>query len=403
MSRTDWFHQARYGLFIHWGPYAAAGRGEWVLNRECIPFDEYEERYVNAFTADAYDPAEWAQLAVDAGMKYAILTTRHHDGFALWPTDTNDWHAGRLGPQRDLVGPYVEACRTAGLRVGLYYSVADWHHPDYPGAYYRDWPGRDDWADEAARKRYIAYYRAQIEELLTRYGTIDILWYDGAIPEPLDGRATNERVYQLQPDILLNERLGEPFDYRCSEQSLKVKEGPWEACMTLNGNWGYHAGDRDYKTPRDVIRMLLTTAGSAGNLLLNVGPRADGTIPEESQQILRTAGAWLKRNDGWLAGSERSPFSWNNCSQLTVKGNTVYVHLLHSPGSEYCLAEIAGSVRSARYLASGEPVAFEQRGPRLWLKDLPDPLPDPLATTIALELDGPPRPITEQTTFWIPE
>jgi alpha-L-fucosidase len=399
MSHLDWFHAARYGMFVHWGPYSVAGRGEWALNREGIPFEEYTDRYVRHFTTEQYDPAAWAALAREAGMKYIVLTTRHHDGFCLWDTKTTDFNAVRLGPRRDLVRPFVEAARTAGLKVGFYYSVADWHHPAYPGAYNRDWPTK--WPDEAARQRFVAFYRAQLDELMTQYGTVDILWYDGAIPAPLDGTAANQRVKQLQPGILINERNGEPFDFAVAEQSVKPKTGAWESCLTLNDHWGYHDGDHDWKTPRDVIRNLLTVAGKGGNLLLNVGPRGDGTIPAESACILRVAGEWLRRNGEFLPNSSVSPFSWNLCAPLTTNGNRVYVHLMHSPGSEFCLAEIKNQVLAARYVATGQPVPFEQRGDRLFLRDLQ--LTDPIATTIRLDVAGKPEPIRTQETFWIPD
>jgi len=396
-----WFHEARYGMIIHWGPYSVAGRGEWVMNRECIPHKDYAEKYARNFKAERYDPAAWAALAREAGMKYMVLTTRHHDGFCLWDTATSDYHAGRLGPGRDLVGPFVEAVRAAGLKVGLYYSVADWRHPDYPGAHERDWPTK--WPDPEAWRRFDAYYRSQLAELLTRYGKIDVLWYDGAIPAPPAGaEPVNPWVKSLQPQILINERNGEPFDFRCSEQSLNAKAGAWESCMTLNGNWGYHAGDRDWKSARQVIHMMLTAAKSAGNLLLNIGPRADGTIPDEAVQILRRAGDWLRRNGEFLPNSSRSPFSWNNSSTVTTRGNTVYIHLTHSPGQEYCLTDIANKVLSVRHVDGGKPVRFEQKGRRLFLRDLPCPLPDPIATTLAVEVEGEPRTVAAQTTFWIP-
>ncbi|HAU36168.1 MAG TPA: alpha-L-fucosidase [Phycisphaerales bacterium] len=394
------FQETRYGMFIHWGAYAVAARGEWVLNRELIPQDEYVRKYVRNFKAERYDPGSWARLAKSAGMKYVVLTTRHHDGFCLWDSKVSDYNAARLGPGRDLLRPFVEAVHAEGLKVGFYYSVADWHHPDYPDAYARDWP--TGWPEEAARKRFVDYYIAQLEELLTQYGKVDILWYDGCIPQPTDGRRANELARTLQPHILINERNGEPFDFRVSEQSLTAKEGAWEANLTLNDNWGYHAGDHHWKTAQDVIRMLTTTARSGGNLMLNVGPRADGTIPEDSVRILTEAGQWLARNREFLPNSTRSPFSWNNCSTLTTRGNTVYVHLFASPGKEYYLAEIANRVLSARFLDGGQPVPFEQKGDRLFLRGLPCPLKDPIATTLALELDGPPRPIRTQKTFWIP-
>jgi alpha-L-fucosidase len=337
-------------------------------------------------------------------MGYAVLTTRHHDGFALWPTETGEFHAGRLGPKRDLVGPFVEAFRRAGLKVGLYYSPADWFHPDYPGPFFRDWPGNNDWSSDEARLRFIAYYRAQLVELMTRYGKIDYLWYDGCIPDNLQSREVNEEILSLQPDILINERNGLPCHVKVSEKAIKPAWPgvAWEACMTLNDNWAYHAGDTGWKRPRQVIQMLTETASKAGNLLLNVGPKADGTIPGESAAILREAGAWLRQNGESIYNSSRSPFTWSNWGRVTTRGSNVYLHIPDSTGHELCFAEMKNRVLSARFLDGGAPVAFEQKGNRLFLRGLPVPLPDPIATTIVLQVEGEPETITPQTSFWIP-
>ncbi len=401
MDRLAWFNEARFGMFIHWGAYSVAGRGEWALNRERIPFPEYVEKYVNNFQAEKFDPRAWARLAKRAGMKYMVLTTRHHDGFCLWNSRVSDFNCVRFGPKRDLLAEYAAAVRAEGLKVGFYYSAADWHHPDYPSPYARDWP--EGWADEAARQRFVEYYIAQLEELLTGYGQVDLIWYDGCIPQPLDGKRANEMIYRLQPNCLINERNGEPSDFRCSEQRIVAKPGPWEACMTLCGNWGYHQGDQRWKSAADVIWMLLETSCQGGNLLLNVGPRADGTLPAENEKILGEVGAWLERNGEFLADSDRSPFSWNNSSRLTVKGNRVYVHLHSRPGEEFCLSEIKNRVLAANYVADGRPVKFvQQPDGRLFLQGLPDPLPDPLVTTIRLEVEGKPEALSPQKTFWIP-
>jgi alpha-L-fucosidase len=400
MADPSWFDAARYGLFIHWGPYAVGARGEWLLNRENIPYHEYTEQYVNRFAAERYDPGAWARLARDAGMKYIVLTTRHHDGFCLWNTQTTRFNAVEMGPRRDLLAPFVEACRTEGLRIGFYYSIADWHHPDYPDAYARDWPA--EWKDDAQRLRFAQHYRAQVRELMTRYGTIDVLWYDGPFPDPADGGETNRMVKHLQPKILINERLGQTCDFRNSEQALVAKEGPWEACMTLNENWGFHAGDHQWKSAAQVIRMLTTAASQAGNLLLNVGPRADGTIPQESDRILREAGGWLEKRREFLPNSIRSPFSWTSSALLTCRENNVYVHIFHPTGSEFVLAEIANRVLRARLVGAGKELSFQQQPDRLVIHGLPDMPEEQICTTVALDVDGPPRPLRKHTTPWLP-
>ena len=388
----NWFNAARYGMFIHYGPYSVGARGEWIANREHIPKEEYAEKYVRNFHAEHYDPAAWASLAAESGMKYVVLTTRHHDGFCLWDTRTTDFNAVNLGPKRDLVRPFVEAVRKAGLKVGFYFSVVDWYHPDYPGAFWSDWPKA--WPSEEQRKRFVRYYQSQVEELMTQYGKIDMLWYDGGHPEPIDGAAVNARVRELQPGILINNRNGDPgCDFQCCEQAIHPSPPgvSWEACMTLNDNWGYHAGDQNWKQPGHVIRLLTETAAGAGNLLLNVGPQADGTIPKASVEIIRAAGDWLKRNGEFLPNSSRSPFAWNNWGKITTKENRMYLHILDSPGTELCVPDIKNRVLSARYMESGKPMPFIQQEDRLFLKELPVPLPDPIATTLVLEVEGTPE------------
>lgn len=395
----NWFSEARFGMFIHWGAYSVAGRGEWILNRERIPYKEYTERYVNHFKAECYDPREWVKLAKEAGMRYMILTTKHHDGFCLWDTKTTDFNAAVMGPGRDLVAEYVEAVREAGLKVGFYYSPADWHSPDYPNAYCRDWP--DGWDDEEARKRFMDFYRAQIRELLTNYGKIDLFWYDGCIPKMLDGKETNEEIYRLQPGILINNRNGAPCDFVCSEQTVCApkEDVPWEACMTLNENWGYHSGDTCYKSVRDVLMLLLKTSRDGGNLLLNIGPRADGTVPEESERILRGVGAWLRKNGDAIYGTVRNPFSWGVSSGITMKGNTIYLLVYHNV-KELCVAEWKNRTKSIRRLADGCEMRFDQtEDGRLTIYDTE--LRD-LMDVYACEVEGEPEALAQKGTFWIP-
>lgn len=402
-KRSEWFNEARYGMFIHWGAYSKAARGEWVMNRERIPVGEYKTLYAENFKAEHYDPADWAEKAVRWGMKYMVLTPRHHDGFALWDSKVNSYNAANLGPGRDLVAPYVKAVREAGLKVGLYYSPAAWAHPDYPGACFRDWPGEKDWKSEEHRKRFIEYYRAELRELMTGYGKIDYLWFDGCSPKNIGGDETIAMLREMQPGMLINNRLGKPFDVKVSEQTINpaAPGQDWEACMTLNDNWGYHSGDHSWKSPAAVVSMLMTCAKSAGNLLLNVGPKADGTIPEESVMILDAVGEWLKLNREAIVKSERSPFSWNNTARLiTVKGNRIYITFKHEPDGQFCWSELKNKVRKAWWLDTGAPIEFRQEKERLFLLNLPNGLP---LRTAVLEVEGKPETLTAQTTFWIPE
>ena len=400
-KKTEWFESARYGMFIHWGAYSAGERGEWVMNRERIPQDEYIEKFVNNFTAKDYDPAKWAKKAKEWGFGYAVLTTRHHDGFALWDSDINDFNAVKLGPKRDLVREYAEAFRAEGLKVGFYYSPASWTNPDYPGAYFRDWPGENDWKDDRSRQRFIAYYRTELRELLNNYGKVDYLWFDGCIPENISGSETLKMVRSWQPDIIVNNRLGEPFDIKTCEQTINPAAGDqlWEACMTLNDSWGFNRYDNNWKTPYQVISMLLKCAQNCGNLLLNVGPDASGKIPESSCEILEEVGKWLKKNSEALRTGTRSPFSWSTVVKFPgVCGSRVFLPLMHC-ASEICWGELKNKVQKVTHLYSGESADFEQQGDRLFIRNIKYDAP---VTILAVDVEGTPEPVTGQTTFWIP-
>jgi alpha-L-fucosidase len=334
-------------------------------------------------------------------MRYVILTTRHHDGFCLWNTETTDFNAVKIGPRRDLLRPFVEAARSAGLRVGFYFSCADWFHCDYPSAYCRDWPS--GWPDEKARERFVCFYLAQLQELMTSYGAIDILWYDGCIPQPLDGERINRLVKGWQPDILINNRNGWPHDFICCEQTLSEpkNEQPWEACVTLNDNWGYHAGDYNWKTPRQVAQLLARASSSGGNLLLNIGPRADGTIPEDSVKILRAVGDWLCPRRHCFSGSGRSPYSWTNWGCITVNESMIFLHVFASPGTELRLANVKNRVIDVHCIDSGLQLFFEQKGAVTTIWGLPPAIENGIAFTITIKVQGKPETLSAQTSFWI--
>lgn len=408
-TRLDWFNEARFGMFIHWGAYSVGGRGEWIMNRERIPLREYTENYAARWKAENYDPQQWVDLAKAAGMKYVVLTTRHHDGFALGDSKVNPFNAAQMGPRRDLITPYADAVRRSGLKLGFYYSPASWSHPDYPGPFFRDWPGEKDWKSEESRRRFIEYYRQEIRELMTGYGKVDLLWYDGCIPENLDGAETNHEIRLLQPEILITKRNGPPYDIDVCEQTITPKPPgtTWEAAFTLgrdcSGGWSYSPEYR-YKSVEDVLGLLLTTTAAAGNLLLNIGPRPDGTVVEAEARILREVGKWLARNPGFLPNSDYSPFGFHPGLVVTVKANRVFLHLTHDPHGTVCWPELKNRVLSARFLATKAPVKFRQiEDGRLFLEEIPSPLPDLPFTTIELEVEGKPEPVTPRTTFWIPE
>lgn len=381
--RMKWWHEAKFGMFIHWGLYSTLGRHEWVMENEGIPVSEYEKLASN-FKPVPNAARAWAQLAKRAGMKYMVMTTKHHEGFCNFDTKLTEYCAPRRGPGRDLVREYVDAARAEGMRVGFYYSLMDWHHPD----------GAKCKTDEAARRRFVDYIHGQVKELVSNYGKLDILWYDVAWPLDAKGWESvemNTMVRKILPDIIINNRSKIPEDFDTPEQRIEASQNrPWESCMTLNDSWGYHAADFNWKSPTTVIRNLITCARDGGNYLLNIGPKPDGTIPEESVRILSTVGDWMAKNGATIYQSDPCQPRRGNYLSFTRKGNTLYAHVHYWPGETVVIGNLLNKVQSAKFFASGEPVKFEQDEFRIRLTGLPKKAPD-LVTTFALELDGEPK------------
>jgi len=383
IRRMKWWHEAKFGMFIHWGLYSVIGRHEWVMEMEAIPVAEYEQ-LTTRFNPKPYPARDWAKLAKQAGMKYMVMTTKHHEGFCHFDTQYTDYCAPKVCG-RDLVAEYVEAARSEGLRVGFYHSLMDWHHPD----------GARCAEDEAARKRFVEYIHGQVRELCTHYGKLDILWYDVSwplSPEGWESVKMNRMVRELQPDILLNNRSGVPEDFSTPEQHVRGEpEGrAWEACMTMNESWGYHKADDAWKTPKQILRNLITCARDGGNYLLNIGPKADGSIPEESVRILNVVGAWMDRYGDTIYGAERCSVNRSRFANFTRKGTTLYVHVHAWPGAEWAIGGLKAEVKSARLLPKGEPVTFEQNEVRVRFKGLPAEAPDDPISVLVLECESVP-------------
>jgi alpha-L-fucosidase len=379
--RMKWWHDARFGMFIHWGLYSVLGRHEWVMENEGIPVSEYEP-LAKQFKPKPNAARDWARLAKAAGMKYMVMTTKHHEGFCHFNTATTDYCSPKQGPGRDLVKEYVDAARAEGMRVGFYYSLMDWHHPD----------GARCAEDEAARKRFVEYIHTHLRELLTNYGKVDVLWYD--VSWPLDAKGweserMNKMVFDLQPDIIVNNRNKLAGDFSTPEQRITAeKEGrAWESCMTLNDSWGYHAADDGWKSPRTVIRNLITCARDGGNYLLNIGPRPDGSIPEESVRILSEVGQWMAKNGETIYQSDLCQPRRNNYASFTRKGNTLYMHVHYWPGETVAMSGLKTGVKSARLLASNNNVKFVQDKYRVRFTGLPKAAPDHPISTIAIECE----------------
>src|SRR6266849_861031 len=349
--RMKWWHEAKFGMFIHWGLYSVLGRHEWVMEIEGIPATEYQE-LAKRFNPKPNAARDWAKLAKRAGQKYMVMTTKHHEGFCNFDTQTTNYCAPKQGPGRDLVKEYVAAARAEGLRVGFYYSLMDWHHPD--GARCAD--------NEDARRRFVDYIHGQVRELCTNYGKLDVLWYDVSWPLKPEGWESvrmNAMVRQLQPEIIINNRSGLPEDFATPEQRIQAADRAWEACMTMNGSWGYQHADDDWKLPKTVVRNLITCARDGGNYLLNIGPKPDGSIPEESVRIMTAVGKWMAKNGDTIYTSDLCQVKRSNYANFTRKGNTLYMHVHFWPGDAVAISGLKSQVKSARLLASGEKINFQ--------------------------------------------
>ena len=421
-DRTRWFLSDRFGMFIHWGLYAIPARGEWIKSIEQIGDDAYQE-YFDEFNPTNFQPKVWAKIAKNAGMKYAVLTAKHHDGFCLFDSQLTDYKSTNTQAGRDLVREYVEAFRAEGLKVGLYYSLIDWHHPGYPAYGDRIHPMRDN---EAYKDQshdfsgYLDYMHGQVSELLSNYGKIDIVWFDFSYDDLMGEawRATElvQMMRTLQPDIIMDNRLGasgegnDRFttktpeiyagDFACPEQIIPpaglVDEDqqsvPWEACITLNKHWGYCAADQDYKSPQQVVRALVECVSKNGNMLLNVGPNAKGEIPVESERILAEVGVWMQQNGESLYGCGLADLPKPEWGRYTQKDNRIYAHVYERGIGPINFRGLSGKIKRARLLADGSELKLDQS----WVTtDYPDDafidfessrLPDELDTVIELEL-----------------
>lgn len=354
---TRWFTHDRFGLFIHWGLYALPARHEWVKHNEQITDEVYDDKYFRRFDPDLYDPELWAQAASNAGMKYFVVTTKHHEGFCLWDSKHTDYKATNTPAKRDLLKPMIEAFRRRQMRVGLYHSLIDWHHRHYiidphigP---YRAHFDRAKMNQGRDQKKYAAFLHSQVRELLTQYGTVDVLWFDFSYPKP-DGTGKGREDWQsekllqlvrkLQPHVILDDRLDLPYgwDVKTPEQfqprewvTVDGKPVVWEACQTFSGSWGYHRDESSWRSVDELIRTLIDCVSKGGNLLLNVGPTARGEFDERALARLAGIGEWMKRHGRSIYGCTQAPAEFpkpENCN-LTYNPVTkrLYVHVLAWP------------------------------------------------------------------------
>lgn len=389
---TAWFTHDRFGMFIHWGLYAMPARHEWVKNHECIPEEKYD-LYFKHFNPDLYDPAQWAKQAKAAGMKYVVLTAKHHEGFCMFDSKYTDYKCTNTPAGRDLVREYVDAFRAEGLHIGFYYSLIDWHHPEFPID--QNHPRRNDPdAEEQSRNRdmhkYAQYMRDQVTELLTNYGKIDILWFDfsydkdpkapawmkGKGKDDWEAEALIATARKLQPHIIIDNRtqidqdLWTPEQYQPTEWVRDAKTGElvtWEACQTFSGSWGYYRDEMTWKSPEMLIQMLINTVSCGGNLLMNVGPTSRGYLDYRAEAALKTYADWMKYNGRSIYGCTMAEPEFLALCPNGVKmtqsqdGSRLYLHLFSYPFSFLELPGFAGKVEYAQFLHDGSELLFTEK------------------------------------------
>ncbi len=436
-ARMQWWREARFGMFVHWGlysglagtwdgkPVATKGGMEWIQQRVKADTATYAARAIPLFRPTPGFAREWARLAKAAGCRYLVFTTKHHDGFALHDSKVSDYDAGSV-LHRDLVREIVDAARVEGLRVGFYHSVIDWHHDQYAYAKSKQLPhplkGQPYPNGKRDHAKYLDYLHAEVGELMSNYGPVDILWWDySAVDFQGDEawRATDlmKAVRAKQPAILMNNRLyripeagwksmgtdgytpqldSRYGDFITPEQHIPATGMPgidWETCMTLNTTWGYSAHDHAWKKDETLIRNLIDIASKGGNYLLNIGPKGDGSVPEESIQSMRAIGAWMKTNGAAIYGTTASPFAQLDWGRCTRHGQTLYLHVFNWPADGLLLVPLRNQVGRASLLAQPGQAISAATSPAGVLLRLPAQAPDAIATVIALPIDGPPQVI----------
>lgn len=429
-ARMRWWREARFGMFIHWGVYSqwggvyhghnqARGGAEWIMNRSKIPVAEYREK-AKSFNPTKYDPDAWVRLAKEAGMRYIIITAKHHDGFALFNSKASKWDvADATAYGKDLLKPLAEACKKQGIRLGFYYSQAqDWNNPGGSAArkeMREGWPNPDSatidaytkehnghW-DPAQERRTFAQYIdevavPQVKELMTHYGEVAVLWWDTPTGMTDEAAIKLKEALTSQPHIITNDRLKRPNfpgDTKTPEQKIPTQaelDGQdWETCMTMNGSWGYKSWDNKWKSTETLIRNLVDIASKGGNYLLNVGPKEDGTIPQESIDRLKQIGAWMKVNGEAIYATKASPLAalpWGRVTRKeTPSATTLYFSVFDWPkDGKLFVPDVKNEIVSARLLAGGDLKAKPENGGIVI--DVPDTAPDPIATVIKVEFKG---------------
>ena len=379
--RMQWFQDAKLGVFIHWGYYGVNGITEsWSLYHKKISYEDYMKQG-EKFTAAYYNPEEWAKLFKKIGARYVVMTTKHHDGVALWDTKLSHLNVVEKTPaKRDLVTLYVNALRDQDLKVGLYYSLCDWSHPDYEVVFPRpntkkDYPQKgqkkmDSW------ERFITFYQGQLKELSSQFKP-DLYWFDGdweKSAEQWRSKALKDTLLSWNPNLIINSRLNQYGDYRTPEQGIPVvrPDGPWEFCMTMNDNWGYYPTDTNYKPKSQIIRTFVEVISNGGNLLLNIGPKPDGTIAKEQKDRLETLGEWInKHSDAVFDTKAGLPYGhFYGPSMISKDKKKIYLCLFDNPKNYISLKGLQTKVKSIKVVGSDEELSFTRNGGAAW-KNIP--------------------------------
>jgi alpha-L-fucosidase len=396
-ARMKWWTDARFGMFIHWGLYSQAARHEWVKKNERLTNEDYQ-KYFEEFNPDLFNPSEWAKMAKAAGMKYAVITSKHHEGFCLFDSKFTDYKATNTPVKKDLLKEWVEAFRAEGLKVGFYYSLLDWRHPDY--TIDRNHPQSASSEEEYARlnknrdmNKYRQYLKDQVREILTNYGKIDIIWLDYSFPKGKDGKSSKDwdsenllkMVRELQPGIIVNDRLNLEdveggWDFKSPEQYkpdewVKVNgvRVPWETCQTFSGSWGYYRDEMTWKDNKQLLVLLIETVSKGGNLLLNVGPTARGTFDSRAQERLSAMGEWMKYNSRSIYECTQAPDEYkapaNTLLTYNPKTKRLYIHLLDWPMDQITLEGFAGKIKYAQFLHDASEIKMSSKKETTWMDE----------------------------------
>lgn len=401
-DKMQWFRDAKLGIFIHWGIYSVDGVDEsWSFYNHKLPYEKYMEQ-LKGFTARNYKPVDWVKLIKETGARYTVLTTKHHDGVALWDTKANDLSVVKLTPSgRDVLTPFTKEVRKAGLKLGLYFSILDWSHPDYPG-FLKD-SNRYAIKDDSVRwNRYLRFYQKQIKELSNDYNP-DLFWFDGDWEHSADEWQADKvraNILEHNPRTIINSRLTGRGDYDTPEQNFPVTrpERVWELCMTCNNNWGYHPDDTNYKTPYEVITIFADAISNGGNLLLDIGPREDGWIPDEQVHILKELGKWNKKHAeaifGTVAGLPQGHYY--GASTLSKDSTTIYLFVPAKDAGKICIKGLVNPIKDIRIIGSDIHPGHKIVGKISWshvpglvfIDNLPETALDEYMTVVEIKLDG---------------